>query len=103
MRPWIFRHASTTSGVSESCGMTRGGTKLPTSISFTPAAAIALIQRTFASVVIRVLASTVFLPGPLTLRDPLGRFNTEEVRQPRRATETEKLRFNLASVALRGP
>ena len=44
--------------------MTRGGTKLPTSISRTPAAAIAAIQRTLSSVVMRVLAICSPSRGP---------------------------------------
>jgi hypothetical protein len=50
VRPGIFTASRTTSSVSAICGMTRGGTKLPASISFTPAAAIAAIQRILVAV-----------------------------------------------------
>ena len=50
------RVAATTSAVSAICGIRRCGTKLPTSISGTPAAAMASIQRTLMSVGMRPCA-----------------------------------------------
>ena len=48
------RTACTTSAVSAICGIRREGTKLPTSISGMPTAAMACIQRILASVAMRV-------------------------------------------------
>jgi hypothetical protein len=56
LRPGTVSACATTSPVSAIAGISFGGTNDPTSISSTPAAASALIQRFFASVGIRCLA-----------------------------------------------
>ena len=56
--------ARTTASVSAICGITRAGTKLPTSISGTPAAAIAAIQAILVSVAMRELAICKPSRGP---------------------------------------
>ena len=58
------RTARTTSPVSAIDGISLGGTKLPTSISGIPAAAIALIQPILISVGMRVLAICSPSRGP---------------------------------------
>jgi hypothetical protein len=73
---------ATTSGVSARWGMTRAGTKLPTSISFTPAAAIAAIQPSFVAVGIRLLAICNPSRGPTSQMET----NSLIVREPLRST-----------------
>src|SRR5260221_7975179 len=61
---WAARAARVTSAASAICGIAEGGTKLATSISETPAAAIAAIQRNLAAVGIIVLAICSPSRGP---------------------------------------
>ena len=61
---WAARAARVTSAASAICGMASGGTKLATSISGTPAATMAAIQRSLASVGMMDLAICSPSRGP---------------------------------------
>ncbi len=76
VRPGISTLARTTVSVSAICGITRAGTKLPTSISGTPAAAIAAIQAILVLVAMRELAICKPSRGPTSqtvTRSPIVR------------------------------
>ena len=64
VRPSMASAPRTTSPVSAICGIIRGETKLPTSISRSPAAASWPIQRSFASLAMRPLAICSPSRGP---------------------------------------